>query len=87
MQRVQHDYRLAIRALLARLSALSLAGCWLRRINKMCTCHLVQEQAYEASQKYKEGKYIVEKIQLFKARMISVTLSCRVLLLGVGGVS
>lgn len=37
---------------------------------------MVQERAFEESQKYKEGKYILEKAKLMKACHTDLTLLC-----------
>lgn len=83
MRGLRNDHRLALRAfippspvlppphrppatLAARSSLLPPGHQCLVPLAPMFFPH--QEQAYEASQKYKEGKYIVEKVQLFKAR-------------------
>lgn len=74
MRQLQHDDRLALRAP-ARCSP---APCCVAPAQLSSSpAHLAapsprhlapQEHAHEPSQRYKEGKYIVEKAQLFKAR-------------------
>lgn len=36
------------------------------RVFIRCFCHVLQEHAFESSQKYKEGKYIIEMAHMIK---------------------